>query len=115
MATVSAYIAYKRDKNPYFWFVIGAIFGVFGIFAVFFLPKKKPEEPKAPVEPVFYIDGPTDKFWYYLDAKDENQGPMSRDALSDAWKSGIINLSTYVWHEELDNWKFLKETLKEMH
>jgi hypothetical protein len=37
---------------------------------------------------------------------------MSRDALSAAWKEGKIDLTTYVWHEELTEWKPLRDTLK---
>lgn len=108
---ISAYLAYKRGKNPYLWFFIGFLFGIFGIFAIFFISPKKAPEP-APKQPVFRIDGPADKLWFYLDSSHSQQGPMSRDALNSAWKSGKINLSTYVWHEELPDWKPLKETLK---
>lgn len=111
---LSAYLAQKRGKNPYFWFAIGMVFGIFGIFAIFFADaKKKPAATAVKPAPVFTIHGPADKFWYYLDPANQQQGPMSRDALSIAWKEGKIDLATYVWHEELPDWKPLKETLKE--
>lgn len=111
IGTISAYLAFKRGKNPYLWFFIGFLFGIFGIFAIFFTsPKKAPA--LTPKQPVFRIEGPSDKFWYYLDPSNTQQGPMSRDAVNAAWKEGKINLSTYVWHEELPDWKPLKETLK---
>ncbi len=111
MGTISAYLAYKRERNPYLWFVLGFVFGIMGIFAIFFFPKKK--MPEAPIrqEPILSIHGPTDKFWYYLDLSHESQGPMSHDALTKAWKEGKVNPSTYVWHEEMPDWKPLKEVL----
>ncbi len=114
MGSVSAYVAYKRGKNPYLWFALGILFGIFGIFAIFFAPgpRKRAKEPVAAKEPVFVIDGPTDKFWYYLNPSHERQGPMSKEALTAAWKSGTIQPSTFVWHEDLTDWKPLKETLK---
>jgi len=107
---VSAYFAHRMGRSPYLWFAIGFLFGIFGIFAIFFASKKKEESPKP--EPVFIINGPKDKFWYYLNGANERQGPMSHDALTNAWKEGKIDSSTYVWHEELREWTPLKETLK---
>lgn len=110
----SAYYAYKKGKNPYLWFTIGFLFGIVGVFAFFFasMGKEKKKMEKKP-RPVFRIDGPLDKLWYYFDRTDQTQqGPMSHDALTRAWKEGRIGLSTYVWHEELPDWKPLKETLK---
>lgn len=109
---ISAYLAFKRGKNPYLWFGLGAFFGIFGIFAVFLVAPSKKSTKKPLPSPVFKIHGPADKFWYYLDPSHIQQGPMSRDAVTDAWKSGKINLSTYIWHEEMSKWKPLKETLK---
>ncbi len=111
MGSISAYLAYRREKNPYLWFALGVLFGIFGIFAMFFGADKKKsmEEPKP--EPVLKIIGPSDKFWYYLDPTHQQKGPMSRDALTGAWKEGKIDLATYVWHEEMTDWKPLKETI----
>lgn len=109
---VSAYLAYKRGRNPYAWFAIGFFFGIFGIFAIFFASGKKKPIPIPKLEPVLTIQGPTDKFWYYLDPLNQQQGPMSRDAITIAWKEGKVDLSTFVWHEEMTDWKPLKDTLK---
>lgn len=109
---LSAYLAYRRGKSPYLWFFIGFFFGALGILFIFFSPKPKPvpaEEP-APIIPT--IQGPKDKFWYYLDALHQQQGPMSHDALTAAWREGKLNLSTYVWNEELPEWKPLEEFVK---
>lgn len=112
MGIISALMAHRGGKNPYLWFALGFIFGILGVFAIFFAlsPKKAVKAP--PPAPVFKIHGPTDKFWYYLDPSHQQQGPMSRDALTTAWREGKVDLSTYVWHEELPDWRPLKETLK---
>lgn len=108
---VSAYFAHRMGRNPYIWFFIGFLFGIFGIFAIFFASKKK-EVPQEKPAPVFAISGPKDKFWYYLDPANQQQGPMSHDALTNTWKQGKIDLATFVWHEELKEWTPLKETLQ---
>jgi hypothetical protein len=113
---LSAHIATRRGRNPYFWFSIGFLFGIFGILAIFLIPnpKKKPQPSPPPprVEPKPYIDGPIDRFWYYLDGANRQQGPMSHNALTKAWKTGEIASSTLVWHEELADWKELQELVK---
>lgn len=107
MGCASAYLARRMERNPYLWFGIGFLFGICGIFAIFFVqPKKKPSQP------VFTLHGPTDKLWYYLEGNAQ-KGPMSRDAVFQAWKAGTITPQTYVWHEELTDWKLLKETIRQ--
>lgn len=112
MGISSAYLAYKRGRNPYAWFAIGVLFGIFGLFAIFFVGGQKKIAPPPRPEPVLKIHGPSDKFWFYLDLAQQQQGPMSLDALTAAWKEGKLDLATYVWHEELPDWKPLKETLR---
>ncbi len=112
MGAISAFLAVKRGKNPYLWFALGFLFGIFGIFAIFFFTSPKKTAQTASKQPVFRIDGPKDKFWYYLDPAQNSQGPMSLDALTATWKAGKISPSTLVWHEDLPDWKPLKETLK---
>ena len=109
IGSLSAYMAHRRSKNPYLWFALGFFFGVLGIFAFFLASKPKTQKPPAPLEPVFKLNGPVDKFWYYLDAENSQKGPMSKDALTAAFKSGHLNLNTYVWNEELASWKHLSE------
>jgi hypothetical protein len=111
MGAISAYLAHKREKNPYKWFVIGFLFGIFGVFAFFFATERKKQTNPVVAQPILKIQGPIDKFWYYIDPLRQQQGPMSRDALNLAWKEGKVDLSTYVWHEDLPEWKPLKETL----
>lgn len=118
IGTLSAYLGYRRKRNPYLWFFVGFLFGVFGILAIFFAPQlksKKKLNASEPVPPVV-VDplaslGPKDKFWYYLDPNYHQQGPMSLEALKGAWKEGKVNPLTYVWHEELADWKPLRDLL----
>lgn len=112
IGTISAYLAFKQGKNPYLWFAIGFFFGVLGVFAMFFASSKKKPIP-APKQPFFRLEGPNDKFWYYLDPSHTQQGPMSKDAITIAWKAGKISPSTFIWHEELSEWKPLKESLRQ--
>lgn len=112
---VSAYLAYRRGQNPYIWFFVGFIFGLLGVFAMFFapLPRRKKNKQIIPIpEPKPFIEGPIDRFWYYLDGERQQQGPMSHNALTLAWKSGEIDTSTLIWHEELPNWKQLQDIIK---
>jgi hypothetical protein len=109
---ISATIAGRRGRNPYFWFAIGFLFGILGLLAIFIAPAPKKSEPPAQAEPLPYIDGPIDRFWYYLDEARRQQGPMSHNALTQAWKKGQIPPTTLVWHEDLPNWKELQELIK---
>ena len=111
MGSISAYLAHKNKKNPYKWFSIGFLFGIFGIFAIFFASARKKTARRASSKPILNIQGPTDKFWYYIDPSKQQQGPMSKDALTLAWKEGKVGLSTYVWHEEMTEWTPLKKTM----
>ena len=108
-------IAERRGRNPYFWFGMGFIFGIFGLIAIFFIPSPKKAENEGSStqsEPKPYIDGPIDRFWYYLDQSRQQKGPMSHNALTLAWKTGEITTSTLVWYEDLANWKELQELIK---
>jgi hypothetical protein len=107
---ISAYLAHRREKNPYVWFLIGFFFGMLGMLFLFFAPKK--EQASKPSAPQPYIFGPADKFWYYLDPEQKQIGPMSHQALSDIWKEAKIHHDTLVWNEEMSDWKPLKDLLR---
>lgn len=114
---ISAYAAYRRGRNPYKWFFAGFLFGALGAVFIFLAPKKKTVPQAAAAQPIEEklppaILGPSDKFWYYLDPSHEQQGPMSHTALTSALRQGKISLSTYVWNEEMSDWKELKEFVR---
>jgi len=113
---IGAYLAYRRGRNPYLWFGLGFLFGIFGLFAVCFLPFRKKSLQKAVLAtsqaPEPTIQGPSDKFWYYLNPEHQQIGPMSLDALTTAWRQEKISLNTFVWNEELPEWKLLQDFVK---
>lgn len=110
---ISAYLAHRRGKNPIIWFLVGCLFGLFGIFAfLFFTPKKRQTQSSPVVEAQPYLFGPSDKFWYYLDAANTQVGPMSYDGLSNGWKQGKIPVNSLVWHEELTDWTPLQDLIR---
>jgi hypothetical protein len=111
---LGAYLAHRRGRNPYIWFCIGSFFGILGAFAIFFAPSRKKvlarlQPETAPELWTPKIQGPSDKFWYYLNPEHRQIGPMSLDGLTNAWRQGKISLTTYVWNEELPDWKPLQE------
>lgn len=113
IGTLSAYLAVKQRKNPYFWFFIGIFFGLLGVIAIFFAPpQKRKKQPANPWITESFIAGPSNKFWYYLDVSHKQVGPMSLAALSKAWKAGTVLSNTFVWHEDLTDWKPLEECIQ---
>jgi len=114
----AAYFAQKRSKNPYMWFAIGFFFGLFGFCLLFFLPKARKKKAKTRLamtpqeKPLPAIVGPSNKFWYYLDPQHLQQGPMSYEAITAALRQGKISPATYVWHEEMTDWKQVQELTK---
>lgn len=108
---VSANMAKKQGKNPYTWFVVGALFGIFGLMFLYFSPKKRQGGSQTPKKDPNTIDitpkvstEHQNKLWYYLDPDNTQNGPMSFDALSKAWQNGKVTKKTFVWNETLDNW-----------
>ena len=68
----------------------------------YYIAKKKKEEPKASLPaPV------ANKIWYYLSEDMTQSGPISTHALKQAWKDGTVTDTTYIWNEDLDDWKQL--------
>ena len=115
IGSISGYLASRKGRNPYAWFAIGFIFGLLGVLALFIISapgKKSSKTPVAKPTPRPFIDGPIDRFWYYLDEERISQGPMSHNALTQAWQNGSIGSSTFVWHEDLNTWMPLQELIK---
>lgn len=108
-----SHFANKRGRNPYTWFFIGMFLGVFGLLLLFVLPIKKddvevivepiPPPPPEEKEPIIQ------RFWYYLDNENKQFGPMSFEALKTASTEGKVTPNTYVWNEDLENWKLYGE------
>jgi GYF domain 2 len=114
--SLCAYLAYRRGRNLHIWFCIGFLFGILGLLAMFFTPTRKKLSRRTKLKSSQTPDrarpqGPKDKFWYYLEPDHKQAGPMSLEALTTLWQQGKISLTTYVWHEELPEWKPLQELL----
>ncbi len=115
LGAIAAYIAIRKGRNPYIWFTVGFVFGLLGVMALFIVPqprKKILQTEALRSAPRPFIEGPLNLYWYYLDDERQQQGPMSRDALTQAWQNGSIGSKTFVWHEELPSWKPLQELIK---
>ena len=120
LAWCCSHYAKKKGRNPTTWFFLGILFGIFSLITLFILPAIKPkgeplsEEPAAPKPPELTLLFPlqAEKFWYYLDEEKKQLGPMSFSALSKAWKEGIVREVTFVWYEEMENWKHFKDVIK---
>lgn len=75
-------------------------------------PPKKPPPPKAP--PPRQITNHTDvqvdeTEWHYMDISSQQQGPVTAAQLREMYEDGTLFASTYVWCEDMDSWKELKE------
>jgi hypothetical protein len=126
---ICSHIAKKRNRHPFSWFIFGTLFGAIALIVLIFLPARKPADME-PVHSTPISEGQNkmtppeisssssvepaqpavaQKLWYYLDENDQQYGPMSFDALRRAWREDQITGSTYVWNEEMENWKILEE------
>lgn len=109
---ISATIAYKNKRNFYFWFLIGFLFCLLGVAILKFFINKDKKKSKINPEQVRYnplLTPEADKIWYYLDKDEKHSEPMSVVALHQAFLKRKINFSTYVWNEEMENWKKIKD------
>lgn len=114
---ITAYLAIRRGRRPVFWFFIGFFFDLLGLIAFFFVPTPKKKLIPVPLTgtktvPEPYLFGPADKFWYYLDESREQVGPMSHSGITNAWKGGKLSPATFIWHEDLPEWKPLEELVR---
>ncbi|HEY2811444.1 MAG TPA: DUF4339 domain-containing protein [Rhabdochlamydiaceae bacterium] len=119
-----ANVAKKRGRNPTYWFIGGAFLGLIALIVLLLLPRRvmavaptaaaavvaAPTPPSLRLQALF--ENQIGKFWYYLDAERQQNGPMSFEALSRAWNDGKLHKSSFVWNEELENWKRLEEIVQ---
>ena len=47
--------------------------------------------------------------WHYMDSTNTQQGPVTTLQLRELYEDGTLYASTYVWCEEMDSWKELKQ------
>ena len=119
-AWLCARYAKKRGRHPVHWFVWGGLFGLFALLALFLLPARKAAKTTSvqpiPV-PILQALASTQacKLWYYLDGERQQCGPMSFDALNREWRDGKLHVQSFVWNDELENWKRLEEVATIFH
>jgi hypothetical protein len=119
LATGCSHYAKRRGRNSTHWFFAGLFFGIFAFIVLFLLPVKKAnaapasQEPTAPVQNLTILQPDhVGKLWYFLDDGKTQFGPMSFDALSNAWKEGKVREQTFVWNESMENWRRFQEVIK---
>jgi hypothetical protein len=113
IAILASFFAKRAGKNPYLWFFIGFLFGTLSFIALLFMSSrktiKKPTLVVAPNEVLKEL--PKDcKFWYYLNHEQEEIGPISFSRLLNLYNSGKVTKLTYIWNEDFEDWKYLKDT-----
>lgn len=129
IASLTAYYASTKGRNPYIWFALGALLGIFAPLILFFLSVLAPSQEKGGGEPTMTVSQPDpslqvtekkpqapltpeelkrkeeeDKLWYYLDQNHHQMGPVSVFALRELWNSGRLELTSYVWSEGMADW-----------
>jgi len=126
---ICALIAQKKSRNPYAWFLFGLFFSFLALIALLILPPLDTKETKKEnnleltenLKEIQELETteqneeelPSDvanKLWYYLDENDNRLGPMTIKALINDWDDKKIKEDTFVWNEEMSDWKPLKET-----
>ncbi|CCB89710.1 DUF4339 domain-containing protein [Simkania negevensis] len=126
IGAVCAYNAKLRGRSPIAWFAIGLFLGAIGLLILYLLPPKreplssvatsssaKPMPEITPqVTPSLAQQTPAatpQKLWYYLDEDNERHGPMSFDRLKSAWIEDQVTRETYLWNEDMEDWKVVKD------
>lgn len=110
-------MAKARGKNPYLWFFLGMFFGVFGLLFLYLSSRAKGAAQRKAEGPTTIDITPqfdpahSEKLWYYLEPDNQQKGPMSFNALAEAFRDGKVSNKTFVWNETLENWKPFAEFL----
>lgn len=124
-------LAERRGRSGPLWFCLGVLGGIFAVIALLLLKpvKKEGESEEEEEEQSLFSFGmdrqekknepgnakislswdPALYDWYYLNSEKKQEGPISFQTVSDLWNEGKISLDTYVWYEELSEWKHLHQ------
>jgi len=109
---LAAFVAKRKEKDPLFWFFIGALFGMIGVFIVLFFPSAKKEQKLAYAGPeVTEIPQSMPSLstlisyeWYYLEADETQVGPVRFFELQEKWHDKEVHKDTLVWNSSLSDW-----------
>lgn len=125
MGFVTSKLAEQRGRNPYVWFMIGALAGILGIAALFLLDyiqpvQKEDEKETAPKELESDLPPPPQEkinplelgVWYFVDQDKKQRGPLDFTDMFITWEDGRIPSDALVWHESFADWKHLSECRK---
>lgn len=117
-------IAKVKGRNPTTWFYLGFFLGLIAVLIILFLPAVKKEvafsadrmfdQPPQILTPNLQIEDNKikelrEKHWYFLDKNHDQEGPMTFDAFKKSFEDGKFSLENYIWNEDLEEWKFLKD------
>ena len=115
IGAITAYLANQRGRDPYAWFAIGILLGVFGMLILLILPpfdagdkEIQNKDEIINITPAKEKDIATVE-WFCLDKMRKQQGPLVIEALKMLWKSGSIDVQSYVWSEGMNEWKRIGE------
>ncbi len=124
IASLTAYFAKSKGRNPLLWFILGVLLGIFAPLILLFFPSVKNERSNNGM-PTMTVSEPDpslqylpstvpnqeelkrqeDKLWYYLDQNHQQMGPVSIIALRELWNRGQLELNSYVWTEGMEKWE----------
>lgn len=122
--SICAHFAKKQGRSPRKWFFLGMLLGLLGLLLLFVLRYyeiwrlkrkggKQKEESSLKTASTSAKNLSTNTaphiLWYYLDSQQQQQGPMSFNALERAWKEDRVFTSSWVWNEEFSDWKRFNE------
>ncbi len=112
-AFICSFLAKKSCRNPYTWFLSGFFFGIFSLLTLVFLnymrAKNNLQKQAPPPPPNFAYIPHNEYLWYYLNGQEKAIGPMSLQKLFEEYKKGKIQFSTYLWHDQMADWRKLQE------
>ncbi|PWU16321.1 MAG: hypothetical protein C5B45_00695 [Chlamydiae bacterium] len=112
---ITARCAQKKGLNQRNWYIAGVLFCVLAFIMVLFQRKKDlkildPVVHKPQFIPIHLSQ--RENLWYYLNKTGQQLGPISFQDLTSVWENKKIQEESYVWNEDLEDWKRLKEVLQ---
>lgn len=108
----TSYLAKFRGRDPRIWFLLGFCFGLLGLVALLVMPdlsknQEGEEELEITVEPI--IPDAVEKQWFYLDADEQQKGPVDYEFLKLLFEDKKISSTSFVWSEGMEEWKTIEE------
>lgn len=111
---ITARFAQKKGLNQRNWYIAGVLFCALAFIMVLFQRKKNLKIPEPVCKPQLIPIHLSQReyLWYYLNETGQQFGPISFQALANAWENKKIQEEFYVWNEDLEDWKKFKEVLQ---